>query len=144
MTRGFEISDRGFIAWLAPWGVVSGASLPLWPNHIQWGLLHYKAVPHRVLGDDARLDELEQVVGPSGLRSDARAAVAAERLPADHRAGDVAVHVQVADRRAPRHALDRRRRAGEQPAGERKRRRLHGVAGRIDARHALQRDQRAE
>ena len=57
-----------------------------------------EAVAHRVLGDDARLDELEQVVGAAGLRADAGQAVAAERLAADHRAGDVAVHVEVADR----------------------------------------------
>ena len=55
-------------------------------------------MPGRVLGDDPRVGELQQVVGPSGLRADAGEPVAAERLAADHRAGGAAVDVEVADR----------------------------------------------
>src|SRR3712207_8228299 len=44
--------------------------------------------------------------------------VAAERLAADHRAGDRAVDVEVADRQARRDLLDRPRGAREQAAGE--------------------------
>ena len=59
-------------------------------------------VADRVLGHDPRLDELQQVVRAAGLRAGARQPVAAERLAADHRAGDRAVDVEVADRRAAR------------------------------------------
>ena len=59
-------------------------------------------VPHRVLGDHLRIDELQQVVGAAGLEPGAGQAVAAERLAADHRAGDLAVDVEVADRACAR------------------------------------------
>ena len=85
---------------------------------------------HRVLGHRARLDELEQVVGAAGLRPGARQAVAAERLAADHRAGDPAVDVQVADRGALADVADGRRIAREQPAGERERKAVDDLAGR--------------
>ena len=83
---------------------------------------HNQPVAHRVLAHRPRLDELQQVVGAAGLQAGPRQPVAAERLAADHRAGDPAVDVQVADRRALADAADGRRVAGEQPAGERERR----------------------
>ena len=60
----------------------------------------HEAVADRVLGHRARLDELQQVVGAARLGAGAGEAPAAERLAADHRAGDLAVDVEVADRRA--------------------------------------------
>ena len=73
-------------------------------------------------------------------------AVAAERLAADHRAGDAAVDVEVADRRAARStSLDRVRVAREEPAGERERgaRRRASHASSTIA-HALDGQQRPE
>ena len=78
-------------------------------------------MPHRVLGDDARLDELQQVVRAAGLRAGAGQAVAAERLARDHRARDVAVDVEVADRQPAADALDDAGVAAEEAAGERER-----------------------
>ena len=52
---------------------------------------------HGVFGRAAGLDEVQQVVGAAGLAADAREAETAERLPADQRAGDAAVEIQVAD-----------------------------------------------
>ncbi len=68
-----------------------------------------EAVAHGVLRHRAGLDELQQVVRAAGLRAGAGQAPAAERLAADHRAGDLAVDVQVADRGAVGHVLDRAR-----------------------------------
>src|SRR5204863_8831148 len=99
---------------------------------------------HCVLGHHARLDELEEVVRAARLRADAGAAVASEWLTTDHRSSDVAVHVEVADGRAPHDLFDRRRATGEEPAGEREWRRVDGVARRIHVRHALHGEQRAE
>src|SRR4051812_8613009 len=93
-----------------------------------------KPVPHGVLGDNARLDELAQVIGPPGLRSSTRAAVSAERLAANHRTGDVTVDVQVADRYAAGDELDRARVARVQAAGQRERRGVERVERRGDAR----------
>ena len=45
--------------------------------------LYDEAVPDRVLGDRARLDEMEQVVGTSRLGAGAGQAVATEWLPSD-------------------------------------------------------------
>src|SRR5204862_4434447 len=70
--------------------------------------LERQAVAHRVLGEHVRLHELEQVVGPAGLRAAAAAAVAAERLAADHRPGYSAIHIEVADGGAAGHLVDRR------------------------------------
>src|SRR4051812_27408895 len=47
-----------------------------------------EAVAHRVLADHARLDELQQVSRPAGLRARPGEAVAAERLAGDHGARD--------------------------------------------------------
>ena len=80
--------------------------------------------------DHARLDELEQVVGAAGLGADAREPVAAERLAADDRAGDVAVDVEVADGQPARHRRDRGRVAA------RRARRSARRAGRRRARSA--------
>src|SRR4051794_30997163 len=66
------------------------------PPYAPRRLLHRDSVAHRVLGHDVWFDELEQVVGAAGLGADAAAAVAPEGLAADHRARDVAVHVEVA------------------------------------------------
>ena len=93
----------------------------------------------------ARLDELQQVAGAAGLGAGARQAVAAERLAGDHRAGDLAVDVEVADR-----ACARRR--GRPCRGLRENRppvsangeRVDAVAGVLDVAHALDGEQRAE
>ena len=73
----------------------------------------------RVLGDRARQDELQQVVGAAGLAADARHLEAAERLPADQGAGDAAVEIQVADQQLAPRALQVRRAAREDAAGQR-------------------------
>src|SRR5205823_12574405 len=78
-----------------------------------------EALPDRVLRHDARLDELEQVVRPAGLRAHAREAVAAERLAADERAGDGAVDVEVPGSQLLGGAADARRGAREEPGRER-------------------------
>src|SRR5438270_40169 len=60
------------------------------------GLVGREALAPRVLADRAGLEELQQVVGPTGLRADARHAEAAEGLTADDGAGDGSVDVDVA------------------------------------------------
>src|SRR5688500_960065 len=55
-----------------------------------------EALADGVLGDDAGLDELEEVVRAPGLRADARQAEPAERLASDRGTGDRAVDVEVA------------------------------------------------
>src|SRR5262245_12684605 len=103
-----------------------------------------EAVSHRVLGDRARLAELQQVVRPAGLRPGSRETPTAERLAPDHRAGDLAVDVEVADGRARGDARDRRRAAAEEPGGQRERRGLDGRAGGIDAGDDLDAEDGAE
>ena len=56
-----------------------------------------EAAPHGVLGDSPRQHELQQVIRAARLGADARQLEAAERLPVDQGAGDLAVDVQVAD-----------------------------------------------
>src|SRR5688500_11085530 len=99
--------------------------------------LHHEAVAHGVLGHHARLDELREVAGAAGLRPGAGEAVAAERLARDHRAGDRAVDVEVADRGAVDDVVDGVRVAGEQAAGEPERGRVDAVAGVLDVAHPL-------
>src|SRR5947209_11832560 len=96
MTLGSEMSEVGFMP--VSLLCVGGSNS-----------LYDEAMPHRVLRHHARLDELEQVVRPACLGPDPGAAVAAERLAPDHRAGDVAVDVEVADGHAPRNLGDRPR-----------------------------------
>src|SRR6202008_3272925 len=72
------------------------------------GLLNRDPVAHRVLGDYVRFHELQHVVRAACLHPDARAPVPAERLARHHRPCDVAVHVEVPDRRAAGHVVDRR------------------------------------
>src|SRR2546421_12782358 len=76
-------------------------------------------LPQRVLGDDTRLHELQQVVGPARLRPDARHAVATERLAAHHRAGDAAVDVDVAGPQLGRGQFDVPWRPGEETGRQR-------------------------
>src|SRR5437660_3629050 len=78
-----------------------------------------EALPDRVLGHRARLDELEQVVRAAGLGADAREAVAAEGLAADARPGDGAVHIEVPGAELVRGTPDVYRRAREEAARER-------------------------
>src|SRR5438132_13216990 len=78
-----------------------------------------EALPDRVLGHRARLDELEQVVRAAGLGADAREAVAAEGLAADARPGDGAVHIEVPGAELVCRAPDAHRRAREEAARER-------------------------
>src|SRR5918997_1473030 len=92
------------VMWGTPWGSM--------------GVLHHEAVAHGVLRHHSRLDELHEVARTARLRARPGKAVAAERLAPDHRPGDRAVHVQVADRGAVDHVVDRVRVAGEQAAGE--------------------------
>ena len=56
---------------------------------------HDQAVPHRVLGHGARLDEVQEIVGAARLGSGPRQTVAAKRLTADHGTGDSPVDVDV-------------------------------------------------
>ena len=65
------------------------------PRH---GLLVERGEPltKRVLGDHPRLEELQQVIGPTRLRPDTREPVATERLAADDGADRRAVDVDVA------------------------------------------------
>ena len=79
----------------------------------------------------------EQVVRAAGLRPGARQAVAAERLAADHRAGDPAVDVQVADRGAVA------RRTGRSPGRARTGRRSARTAARRRRRRRGRRRARA-
>src|SRR3954453_17203760 len=96
MTRGSEISERGFMPTTPMRGMRGmGRRLPAGhagnDNHSRGGaqpqgrreLLHDESVAHRVLGHDARSDELEHVVGPPRLGAPQGPAVAAERLSAD-------------------------------------------------------------
>src|SRR3954471_5677982 len=99
---------------------------------------------HRVLGHHAWLDELEQIVRPTGLRADPRAPVAAEWLTTDHRSSDVAVDVEVPDRSPTDDIVDRLRAAREEATGERERGRVDRVARRRHVSGALDREQRAE
>src|SRR5689334_19624940 len=107
-------------------------------------LSDHEAVPHGVLGHHARLDELEQVARAAGLGARAGEPVAAERLAGDHRAGDRAVDVEVADRNARLDVLDGVRVAGEEAGGERERRAVERVAGGLDVLDPLDRQQRPE
>src|SRR5438445_6627265 len=84
-----------------------------------------EALPDRVLGHRARLDELEQVVRAAGLGADAREAIATEGLAADARPGDGAVHVEVPGAELVCRAPDAHRRAREEAARER----VVGVVG---------------
>ena len=56
----------------------------------------------------------------------------------------LAVHVEIADRRAPLDVLDRRRAAREQPPRESERQLVHAIAGGLHTQHRLHREQRAE
>ena len=76
-------------------------------------------LPDRVLRHHARLDELQQVVRPACLRSDAGQPVSPERLSSDTRPGDPPVHVHVAGAEILRGAADVHRRAREDAARER-------------------------
>ena len=87
---------------------------------------------HRALGHDERLDEMQEVVRAAGLGAGAREPVAAEGLAADHGAGDRAVDVQVADRRAGDDVLDGVLAAAEQAAGQRVGERVDALAGVVD------------
>src|SRR3989442_12103720 len=78
-----------------------------------------EALADRVLRDDPRLDELQQVVGTAGLRAGARKAVAAERLAADEPAGDGAIDVEVSRPEFPHGAADVRRGTREETARQR-------------------------
>ena len=69
-------------------------------------IVHDEPVARGVLGHDARFDELQQVVRAAGLRPDSGAPVTAEWLPADLRAGDSAVDVEVSHRHPPLDLLD--------------------------------------
>src|SRR3954470_8950636 len=107
-------------------------------------LLDHEAVPHGVLGHHARLDELEQVARATRLGAGAGEPVAAERLAGDHRAGDRAVDVEVADRHPRLDVLDGVRVAREQAGGERERGAVERVAGGLDVPDPLDGQQRAE
>ena len=78
-------------------------------------------VSHRVLADRTGLHERQQIVGPAGLGPGPRQPVATERLASDDRAGDPAVDVQVADRRAPADVANGSRIPREQATGQRDR-----------------------
>src|ERR1700727_3616048 len=56
-------------------------------------------VAHRVLGNGLLGDELEQVIGATGLHAGAREAVSAEWLAGAHRPRDSPVDLQVPHRR---------------------------------------------
>src|SRR5213594_4063451 len=103
-----------------------------------------EALPDRVLRHHARLDELEQVVRPAGLRPHAREAVAAERLAADERAGDGTVDVEVPRPELLGGAADARRGAREEPGRER----ILGVVGKrerfVEVARAQDREERPE
>src|SRR6516165_2732892 len=96
-------------------------------------------VTHRVLGDRPWLDEMEQVVRPTGLGAGSGQPVSAERLARDHRTGDAAVHVQIADRGPVTDVADSRRITGEQAAGQGERQPVDDLAAVLDAAHALDR-----
>src|SRR4051794_28442988 len=108
------------------------------------GLLYDEAVAHRVLGDHAGLDEAEQVVRAAGLGARAGDAVAAEGLAGDHRAGDRAVDVEIADRQPRDEVVDRARVAREQAAGEREAQGVDALDGLVEVPDALDGQQRAE
>src|SRR6478609_2378895 len=78
-----------------------------------------EALAHRVLGDDPRIHELQEVVGAARLRPDAGQPVATEGLTADDGAGDRTVDVDVAGPQALGRAEHVARRAGEDARGER-------------------------
>ena len=70
---------------------------------------------HRVLGDAAGQQKLEQVIRAAGLGADARELEAAERLAVDQGPGDPAVDVQIADAELALDSLDVRRAARVRP-----------------------------
>src|SRR5262245_37464290 len=96
-------------------GFASHSQLPLSGS----GHVRSEAASEGILRDSARQQELQQVIGPAGLRADARQAEAAERLAIDQGAGDLAVDVEVAHAELALDPLDVRRAAREQPAGQR-------------------------
>src|SRR5947199_10815462 len=78
-----------------------------------------ETLTERVLRHGTGLDELPEIVGATGFRSDARQAVAAERLASDDGTGDGAVDIDVAGAQLGRGARDVRRRARDNARGER-------------------------
>ena len=92
-----------------------------------------EAVAHDVFGDDARDQELEQIIAAAGFGAAAAHLESAERMPPDDRAGAAAVDVNVAGDQLGFDALDVRRAAREKSAGER-------VVGAVRDFDALRRD----
>ena len=73
---------------------------------------------HRVLGDRAADDELEQVIRPARLVSDSGHPKSAKGLPADQRAGDRAVDVQVSNHEFAADAVEVGRTSRKDAPGE--------------------------
>ena len=84
-------------------------SLCLWCLFFGW----CKPAAEGVFGADARLDELEEVVAAAGFGADAGETESAEGLPADQRAGDATVQIEIADPKLATSLLQMRRRAAE-------------------------------
>src|SRR5919109_447638 len=101
-------------------------------------------MPHGVLADHLGIDELQQVIRAARLETSPREPVPAERLAPDHRAGRLSVDIEVADGRPPYYVIDSRGVAREKPARQRVFEPVHDVAGGLDARDALYREQRAK
>src|SRR5690349_7744762 len=61
------------------------------------GSMDYFKPPLELLGDTLALQKQQQIIAATDLRVGAGHVEAAERVRADHRAGDLAVQVEVAD-----------------------------------------------
>src|SRR5687767_10762834 len=81
-------------------------------------------MPQRVLGDGPGNHELRQIIRPAGLGTGARQLEPAKRLTIDQGAGDLAIDVEIPDSVLAPNALDVRRAARKQAAGQ-------GIARRV-------------
>jgi hypothetical protein len=78
-----------------------------------------ETVTHDIFGDDARDEELQQVVAAAGFRSAARHLESAEGMPADDGTGAGAIDINVARDQLRFDALNIGRAAGEKSPGQR-------------------------
>src|SRR6476659_1261494 len=98
MTIPAAVNDQGTFGHFDPFE--SRIYLPRTTRGEQCGELvelRREAAAKGVFSAHARLDELQEIFAPAGLGSDAGEAESTEVLPADERAGDAAIQIEISN-----------------------------------------------